>query len=57
MTIEVNLNDKIEHVKDMINEKFGFKKCNYLNFAGKILDDKYYIEDYNIQKNSILFIY
>ena len=57
LTIEVNLNDKIEYVKDMINEKFGFKKCNYLNFAGKILDDKYYIEDYNIQKNSTLFIY
>ena len=55
MTIEVNLGDEIEHVKDMINEKFGFKKCNYLNFAGKILDDKYYIEDYNIQKNSTLF--
>ena len=56
ISLEVNVNDKIENVKDMLAEK-TCKICRYLNYGGKVLKDQNTLNDYNIQSNSTIFAF
>lgn len=57
MILDVNLDDKIENIKEILMEKGIFVRSNYICYGGKILSHGRTIKDYNIQKNSTLFIY
>jgi len=55
MTIDINLNDTIEKLKERIDEKDGTASYEQrLTYAGKELQDNKTIADYNIQKNSTI---
>ena len=57
MILEVNLDDKIEDIKEILMGKGNFVRQNYLYFGGKVLNNGRTIKDYNIQQNSTIFIY
>ena len=57
MIIDVNLDDKIEDIKEILLERGNFVRQNYLSYGGKILSNGRTLKDYNIQKNSTIFIY
>ena len=57
MILDVNLDDKIEDIKEILLEKNNYVRQNYLYYGGKVLSHGRTIRDYNIQKNSTIFIY
>lgn len=57
ITLEVEPTDRIEDVKEMIQDKEGFLLVEQvLVFAGKTLEDENTLQDYNIQKESTLHL-
>lgn len=57
ITLEVEPTDRIEDIKEMIQNKEGFLLVEQvLVFAGKTLEDENTLQDYNIQKESTLHL-
>lgn len=57
ITLEVEPTDRIEDVKEMIQDKEGFLLVEQvLVFAGKTLEDENTLQDYNVQKESTLHL-
>lgn len=57
ITLDVELNDTIQSIKSQIQYKEGIpvnQQC--LIFAGKKLEDKYGLYNYNIQRHSTLHL-
>lgn len=57
ITLEVEPTDRIEDVKEMIQNKEGFLLVEQvLVFAGKTLEDENTLQDYNVQKETTLHL-
>lgn len=57
ITLEVEPTDRIEDVKEMIQDKEGFLPVEQvLVFAGKTLEDENTLQDYNVQKETTLHL-
>ena len=57
ITLEVEPTDRIEDVKEMIQDKEGFLLVEQvLVFAGKTLEDENTLQDYNVQKETTLHL-
>lgn len=57
LEINVELDDSIEKIKDLIEEKEGIPPIQQrLIFSGKQLHDKKNISDYKVQPNSVFHL-
>ena len=57
LTIDTEPSDTIENIKAILQEKEGFNpEFQKLTFGGRILDNEKILADYNIQKESTLYL-
>ena len=55
-TVSINENETIEEIKNKINQDYrGFDYIN-ISYYGKFLDDSRTVKEYNIEKESTLFL-
>ena len=55
--ISVNSNDKVKTIKDKVQETIGIPPDQQsLIFSGNLLNDEYFISDYNIIEDSLIFL-